>query len=54
MPALLALQVSPGAINFELRREHGLSEGQAAVVIRDALAAAPAEAVSMSGGRSTF
>jgi hypothetical protein len=30
------LEVSPAAINFELRRQHGLSEGEAALVIREA------------------
>jgi hypothetical protein len=34
--ALLALQVSPASITFELRREHGFNEAQANAVIRDA------------------
>lgn len=34
--ALLALKVSPAAITFELRREHGFNDAQANVIIRDA------------------
>ena len=33
--ALLLLEVAPEAINFELRRQHGFTEGQAALVIKD-------------------
>jgi len=39
--ALLLLEFSREAINFELRRQHGYSEGEAASVIREASAQAP-------------
>lgn len=39
--ALLDLQVGRPSINFELRRQHGFTEGQAAEVIREAAALAP-------------
>jgi hypothetical protein len=39
--ALLLLDVSRAAINFELRRQHGFSEGQAADVIREAAVLVP-------------
>ncbi|HEV7525228.1 MAG TPA: hypothetical protein VGP92_09685 [Acidimicrobiia bacterium] len=39
--ALLLLEVAPEAINFELRLQHGFSEGQAAEIIREALVLAP-------------
>ena len=39
--ALLLLEVARPSIIFELRRQHGFSEGQAAAVIRDAAALSP-------------
>lgn len=39
--ALLLLQVGRESINFELRRQHGFTEGQAAVVIREAATLVP-------------
>jgi hypothetical protein len=39
--ALLLLEVARPSINFELRRQHGFSEGQAAAVIRAAAALSP-------------
>ena len=39
--ALLVLDVAWDAINFELRRQHGFTESQAAEVIREAAALAP-------------
>jgi hypothetical protein len=52
--ALLAMQVSPAMINFELRREHGFTEGQAGAVIREALSAAACELEPTTAARSTF
>ena len=52
--ALLALQVSPTAINFELRREYDLSVGQAAAMIRTALAATSEEPAALVGGRNSY
>ena len=39
--ALLLLEVSRESINFELRRQHGFTEGQAAGIIREAAALVP-------------
>jgi hypothetical protein len=39
--ALLLLQVSRESINFELRRQHGFTEGHAAMVIREAASLVP-------------
>ena len=39
--ALLLLEVSRASINFELRRQHGFTEGHAAEVIREASALNP-------------
>jgi hypothetical protein len=39
--ALIVLQVGRPSINFELRRQHGYTEGQAAEVIRAAAAQCP-------------
>jgi hypothetical protein len=39
--ALLLLEVARPSINYELCRQHGFSEGQAAAVIRDAAALCP-------------
>jgi len=39
--ALLLLEVARESINFELRRQHGFTEGQAATVIREASALVP-------------
>jgi hypothetical protein len=39
--ALLLLEVAPATINFELRRQFGYSEGDAAMVIREALRSVP-------------
>jgi hypothetical protein len=39
--ALLVLEVARESINFELRRQHGFTEGQAAAVIREASAQIP-------------
>ena len=39
--ALLLLDVARTAINFELRRQHGFTEGQAADVIREASTLVP-------------
>ncbi len=52
--ALLALQVSPAMMNFELRREHDLTEAQATAVIREALSTAPVEPEPVGTVRSTF
>ena len=38
---LLVMQVSPAAISFEIRRQHGFSETQAEVVIREAAILVP-------------
>ena len=39
--ALLLLEVARSSINFELRRDHGFTEGQAAAIIREASASVP-------------
>jgi hypothetical protein len=39
--ALILLEVARESINFELRRQHGFTEGQAANVIREAAALVP-------------
>jgi hypothetical protein len=52
--ALLALQVSPAMLNFELRREHSFTEAQAAAVIREALSAPASESEPATAVRSTF
>jgi hypothetical protein len=39
--ALLVLEVARESINFELRRQHGYTEGRAAAVIREASAQIP-------------
>ncbi len=52
--ALLALQVSPTAINFELRREHEFTEAQALGVIREAQSGRPGELEPATSGRCTF
>ena len=39
--ALLLLEVARESINFELRRQHGFTEGEAARIIREAAALAP-------------
>ena len=39
--ALIVLEVAPATINFELRRQFGFSEGEAAAVVREALHALP-------------
>ena len=39
--ALLLLEVARESINFELRRQHGFTEGEAANVIREAAALVP-------------
>jgi hypothetical protein len=39
--ALLLLEVAPETINYELRRQHGFSEGEAAAVIREAAHSLP-------------
>jgi hypothetical protein len=52
--ALLALQVSPAMINFELRREHDFTEAQATAVIREALSAPASELELATAVRSTF
>jgi hypothetical protein len=39
--ALLLLEVAPATINFELRRQFGYSEGEAAAVIREAVRSMP-------------
>jgi hypothetical protein len=52
--ALLALQVSPAMINFELRREHDFTEAQATAVIREALCAPASEPDLATAVRSTF
>jgi len=44
--ALILLEVAREAINFELRRQHGYTEGQAAAVIREASAQVPRPARS--------
>jgi hypothetical protein len=52
--ALLAMQVSPAMINFELRREHDFTEAQAGAVIREALSATACELEPTTAARSTF
>jgi hypothetical protein len=52
--ALLAMQVSPAMINFELRREHDFTEAQAGAVIREALSAPACEPEATTAARSTF
>ena len=49
--ALLLLEVARESINFELRRQHGYTEGQAAAVIREASALAPRPVKSPSARR---
>ena len=49
--ALLLLEVAPEAINYELRRQHGFSEGQAALVIKEASALIPRPLWSRSEAR---
>ncbi len=39
--ALILLEVAPATINFELCRQFGYTEGDAATVIREALRAVP-------------
>lgn len=39
--ALILLEVAPATINYELRRQFGFTEGEAAVVMRDALRSLP-------------
>jgi hypothetical protein len=39
--ALLLLEVAPATINFELRRQFGYSEGEAAAIIREAVRSVP-------------
>ncbi len=39
--ALLVLEVARASINFELRRQHGFTEGEAAKVIREAATLVP-------------
>jgi hypothetical protein len=39
--ALLLLEVAPATINFELRRQFGYAEGDAALIIREALRSVP-------------
>jgi hypothetical protein len=39
--ALLLLEVAPATINFELRRQFGYTEGEAAALIREALRLLP-------------
>jgi hypothetical protein len=44
--ALILLEVARESINFELRRQHGFTEGQAAGIIREAAALVPRPARS--------
>ena len=46
--ALLLLDVSRESINFELRRQHGFTEGHAAAVIREAATLVPRSSTSRS------
>jgi hypothetical protein len=39
--ALLLLDVAREVVNFELRRQHGFTEGEAAKIIREAAALVP-------------
>jgi len=39
--ALILLEVAPATINFELRRQFGYSEGEAAALMREALRELP-------------
>jgi hypothetical protein len=39
--ALLLLEVAPATINFELRRQFGYTEGDAAAIIREAVRSIP-------------
>jgi hypothetical protein len=39
--ALLLLEVAPATINFELRRQFGYTEGEAAALMREALRVIP-------------
>jgi len=52
--ALLALEVSPAMINFELRREHDYTEAEAAAVVREALSAPSGSTEPAALIRSTF
>jgi hypothetical protein len=38
---LLKMQVSPAAISYELRRQHGFTEAQAAVLVQEASTLVP-------------
>jgi hypothetical protein len=39
--ALVLLEVAPATINFELRRQFGYSEGEAAALVREAIRSLP-------------
>ena len=51
--ALILLEVARESINFELRRQHGYTEGQAAGVIREAAALVPRPSKSRPVRRRT-